>query len=89
MEHRTTEGFWEEYGKLPLEIRRRADKQFALLRSDVQHRSLQLKKIGERHGQELWSVRVTLTHRAVAFRRDYGLLWFWIGGHETYETIIS
>jgi hypothetical protein len=33
MEHRATEGFWRAYQALPPEIRSRADKQFALLKS--------------------------------------------------------
>lgn len=89
MQHRTTTEFWQEYRRLPPDLRRRADKQFSLLKSNAQHRSLQFKRIGERQGQEVWSARVTLSYRAVAIKRDYGFLWFWIGDHETYETIIS
>lgn len=89
MKHRTTTEFWSAYRKLLPTIQRRADKQFSLLKSDPQHPSLQLKKIGERQGQEIWSSRVTLSFRALAIKRDYGFLWFWIGDHETYETIIA
>jgi len=89
MEHRATTGFWQEYESLTLEIRRRADKQFLLLKADPQHPSLQLKKIGDRRGQEVWSARLTLGYRALAFKRNYGYLWFWIGDHEMYETLIA
>jgi hypothetical protein len=81
--------FWREYRALAPDIQRRADRQFLLLKANAQHPSLQFKKIGERQGQELWSARVTLSYRALAIRRPYGYLWFWIGGHETYETLIS
>jgi len=37
MEHRATEGFWRAYQALPPEIRSRADKQFALLKSNPQY----------------------------------------------------
>jgi hypothetical protein len=60
-----------------------------LLKANPQHPSLQFKKIGERQGQELWSARVTLNYRVLALKRPYGYLWFWIGGHETYEILIS
>jgi hypothetical protein len=54
-----------------------------------QHPSLQFKKIGERRGEEIWSVRVTLKYRALAVRLADGYLWFWIGEHNVYDAIIS
>lgn len=87
--HRTSPEFWQAYSLLPAEIRERADKQFALLKADPQHPSVQFKKIGERHGQEIWSARVTLGYRALAIARSYGYLWFWIGGHDTYMMLIE
>jgi mRNA-degrading endonuclease RelE of RelBE toxin-antitoxin system len=89
MQHRATSEFWREYRALPREIRNRADKQFSLLKTNPQHRSLQFKKLGERHGQEIWSARVTLSYRAIAIKRTDGYLWFWIGGHKTYDSLIS
>jgi mRNA-degrading endonuclease RelE of RelBE toxin-antitoxin system len=57
--HRAHADFWKEYRALPPSIRDRADKQFALLRANPRHPSLQFKKLTERGGQELWSARVT------------------------------
>lgn len=88
MEHRATEGFWRAYQALALEIRNRADKQFALLKSNPQHPSLQFKKVGESRSQEVWSARVTLNYRALALKRADGFLWFWIGDHKSYEELI-
>jgi hypothetical protein len=88
MDHRATEGFWRAYQALPLAIRNRADKQFALLKSNPQHPSLQFKKVGESRSQEVWSARVTLNYRTLAVRRAGGFLWFWIGDHESYEELI-
>jgi hypothetical protein len=89
MEHRATSGFWQHYYALPPYLRTSADKQFSLLQANAQHSSLQFKKIGDRHGQEVYSARVTLSYRALAFKRPYGFLWFWIGDHETYENLIA
>ena len=89
MRHRTTTDFWQAYARLPENICRRADKQFEQLRGNSQHPSLQFKKIGDRHGQEVWSARVTLNYRAIAVKREYGYLWFGIGDHRTYEALIS
>jgi hypothetical protein len=43
MIHRTNADFWHDYRALPEEIRARADKQFALLKKNPNHRSLQFK----------------------------------------------
>lgn len=88
-QHNASADFWQAYRGLPQEIRGRADKQFSLLKANPQHPSLQLKKIGERHGHEIWSARVTLNYRALAIRRPTGFLWFWIGDHRTYDSLIG
>ena len=89
MQNRATSAFWQKYQALPAAVRGRADKQFALLKSNPQHPSLQFKKIGDRLGQELWSARVTLNYRALALKRADGYLWFWIGDHDAYDLLIS
>jgi hypothetical protein len=40
-----------------------------LLKGNPQHRSLQFKKIGDGHGEEICSARVTVSHRALAFKK--------------------
>jgi hypothetical protein len=89
MKHLATSGFWTEYHALPQQIRTRAEKQFLLLKENPQHPSLQFKKVGESHGEEVWSARVTLNYRALAIKRPEGYLWFWIGDHKSYESLIS
>jgi hypothetical protein len=89
MQHRAATDFWQQYRALPHEVRTRADKQFSLLKANPQHPSLQFKKVGERHGHETWSARVTLNHRALAIKRPDGYLWFWIGDHKAYDALIS
>jgi hypothetical protein len=89
MEHLATTQFWQHYQALHPQVRGTADKQFSMLKRNPHHPSLQFKRIGERHGQEIYSARVTLSHRALAFQRPYGFLWFWIGDHEVYEALIS
>ena len=89
MQHRAASDFWQQYLALPHELRARADKQFSLLKANPQHPSLQFKKVGERHGHEIWSARVTLNYRALAIKRGEGYLWFWIGDHRAYEALIS
>ena len=82
MRHFASPSFWEAYAKLPENIRALADKNYALLKQDPRHRSLQLKRVGR-----FWSVRVG-RYRALAVEVDADLLWFWIGSHADYDALI-
>ena len=83
MRHFASRAFWDAYNKLPAQVRVTADKNYALLKSDPQHPSLQLKKVGR-----FWSVRVGLRYRALAAEADDDLVWFWIGSHAEYDALI-
>jgi len=82
--HRTTEQFWRRYRDLPSDVRRRADKSFALLKSDPRHLSLQFKKLGA-----FWSATVHLAHRALALEDGDDFIWVWIGSPDGYERILE
>ena len=64
-------------------------KQFGLLRVNPQHGSVQFKKINMVASQELWSARVNLQYRALAYKRSDGYTCFWIGEHRAYEMLIQ
>ena len=83
MRHLASSKFWVAYDRLPDQIRELADKNYALLKENPQHPSLQLKKIGR-----FWSVRVGLRYRALATEVDGDLVWFWIGSHADYDALI-
>ena len=84
MRHFASRAFWEAYDKLPEQVRALADKNYALLKTNPRHPSLQFKKIGR-----FWSVRVGLRYRALAAEADNDLVWFWIGSHADYDAIIK
>ena len=84
MNHFASRRFWRSYNSLPANVRELADKNFELLRADLNHPSLHFKKVGK-----FRSVRVGLQHRALAVEVENGLLWFWIGDHSEYDRIIS
>lgn len=88
MIHRANADFWKDYHALSVDIGAQADKQFALLKDNPQHPSLQFKKIGDRNGQEIWSARVTLKYRALAVKLANEYVWFWIGEHNVYDALI-
>jgi hypothetical protein len=81
--HFASPSFWEAYTKFPQSIRALADKNYALLKQNPRHPSLQLKKAGR-----FRSVRVGGRYRAFAVEVDAGLLWFWIGSHAEYDALI-
>jgi hypothetical protein len=84
LKHLATADFWACYEKLPAAIRSLADKNFALLKGDPAHPSLQFKKIGS-----LRSVRVGIAYRALGVEIEGGVLWYWIGSHADYDKLIG
>jgi hypothetical protein len=84
VKHFASPKFWALYEALPFQVRRLADANFALLKRDPRHSSLQFKKVGD-----YWSVRVGLRYRALARKVDEGYLWFWIGSHADYDRMIG
>jgi hypothetical protein len=82
--HRANPKFWRFYEQLPSEVRKLADENFALLKRDPHYPSLHFKKAGR-----FWSARVGIHFRAVAVERSGDIVWFWIGPHDEYESIIS
>lgn len=83
MSHRATARFWALYDELPADVRALADRSFELLKQDPRHPSLQLKQI-----RQVWSVRVGLSYRALAFAEGDDLVWYWIGTHATYDRLV-
>lgn len=84
MKHKAHPDFWQCYNQLNASTQRLADKNFELLKANPRHPSLQLKKVGS----DLYSARVGLDHRALAFDLGEEWVWFWIGPHDAYEQLI-
>jgi hypothetical protein len=84
LNHYASPEFWAAYRSLPAEVQSLADKSFALLKSDVRHPSLHLKRVGE-----FISARVGLHYRVLGVAVSDGILWFWIGTHAEYDKIIG
>jgi hypothetical protein len=82
--HFTSSRFWRCYNELSEDLRATADKQYALLKENPRHPSLQFKKVGR-----YWSVRVTLSIRALAVEDGEDLVWFWMGNHKEYDRLIK
>jgi hypothetical protein len=82
--HFASPDFWFHYRQLPPEIRDLADKNFELLKENLRHPSLRLKKVGI-----FYSARVGLHYRVLAKERSEGLVWFWIGHHSDYDRLLG
>ncbi|MCY4570580.1 MAG: hypothetical protein OXD49_20015 [Candidatus Poribacteria bacterium] len=78
--YKTNQAFWACYHRLPRDIQQRADKNFALLKQDPEHPSLNFKRVGRTR----WSVRISRNYRALAREENGTLVWFWIGKHDEY-----
>ncbi|WP_409189030.1 hypothetical protein [Bradyrhizobium sp. RDM4] len=69
---------------MPVNVRRLADANFNLLKSDHSHPSLQFKRVGR-----YWSARVGLRYRALAVEADGVYVWFWTGSHADYDRLVQ
>lgn len=84
MIHRASSRFWRCYRALPEDIRKLADRCFALLKADPGHRSLHFKKVSA-----FRSARVGLHFRALAIDAEGDAVWFWIGTHAEYDALLG
>lgn len=84
MKHFASPRFWEAYDKLPLHIRKLADKNFEIFKSHPENPNLRLKKVGV-----FCSARVEAHYRAIAKDRPEGLVWIWIGHHTEYDKLLK
>ncbi|MBZ9880900.1 hypothetical protein LB535_00930 [Mesorhizobium sp. CA10] len=84
MRHRATASFWTKYNSLPNAVRRAADKNSILMKTNPRHPSLHFKKVGE-----LWSARIDDNYRALALESGDGFDWIWIGTHAEYDRLIK
>jgi hypothetical protein len=84
LKHFTSSDFWTLYEMLPRQIRELADKNYAVLKANPRHPSLQLKRI-----EDLWSIHVGQHYRALDIDAPEGIQWAWIGSHADYDKYIA
>jgi hypothetical protein len=83
MKSDTLPSFWEGYRKLDESIRRKARKNYVVWLANPFHPSLRFKCVN--HSEDIWSVRITRSYRALGVMENDGVTWFWIGNHDEYE----
>lgn len=88
MKSRTNHAFRKMLAALPGNIQEQARAAYRLFQSNPRHPSLHFKRAFTR--EPIFSVRVGSDYRAVGVQREAGaILWFWIGPHEAYETLLA
>jgi hypothetical protein len=84
LKHHANPRFWHCYNQLSEDVQRLADDSYSLLRQNPRHPSLHFKKAGR-----FWSVRAGLRYRALAVEEGNDLVWFWIGPHAEYNSLVK
>ena len=88
MKSRTNAAFRKQLAALPREVQEQAVAAYLLFRDNPWHPSLHFKRVHP--AEPIMSVRVGGDYRAVGIQRETGaILWFWIGPHEKYETLLA
>jgi hypothetical protein len=84
---RTTAQFRRQFKELPSHSQQQARRAFCLFLKDTHHPSLRFKPV---HPTEpIYSARIGLGYRAVGTLQDDEMIWFWIGSHAAYDTMLS
>jgi len=87
MKSRTTRRFRAAFGELPEQIQAQAREAYRLFSGNPRHPSLRFKRV---HPTEpVYSVRITRSFRALGVLVGEEVVWFWIGGHDEYERLVS
>jgi hypothetical protein len=86
LKHFTSRRFWQCFNALPTDIQELARRNYALLKQNPAHPSLQFKPVCSGRFR---SIRVGLHYRALGVLVSEGVQWFWIGSHAEYDQIIG
>ena len=87
MNSRASAAFWRRFQALPPDVQAKAREAFARFLEDPANPWLAFKKL--RGFPNYWSVRATLSCRAVAVREGDTLIWFWIGNHAEFDRVFA
>ncbi len=71
------------YRRLPPHVRSAAREAYAQFTKDPTHPSLNFKLL--QGYPNYWSVRITLSYRAICKRDGERVVWFWIGSHSEFN----
>lgn len=87
MKSQTLSSFWNNYQLLTGKNRRSARKAYRLWKENPFHPSLHFKCINSE--ENIWSVRINRSYRAIGILDNDTVTWFWVGNHDDYEKFFS
>jgi plasmid maintenance system killer protein len=79
--------FWRSYQALDPRLKEAARRSYQLFEANPDHPSLRFKKLAG-HDQ-VWSVRINDSYRALAERNGDTVIWFWIGSHNEFDKLFG
>jgi hypothetical protein len=87
MNSRTTRGFRQLFAALPAHVQRQAREAYRLFLQNPSHPGLHFKRVHS--DPSTYSARVGISYRAVGARDGDTIIWFWIGYHADYNTLLK
>lgn len=87
MNSHTTGRFRKAFRDLPRPVQRQARAAYRIFRDNPYQPSLRFKQVHPT--RPIYSVRVGLNYRALGVREGEDLIWFWIGSHADYDTVVA
>lgn len=87
MTSRTTKRFRRCLARLPDHARRQARKTYEFFSRDPGHPGLRFKRVHA--AQPIYSVRISISCRAVGVLAGEEIIWFWIGSHSEYDKLLA
>jgi len=88
MNSKASSNFWKNYDTLRAEIKEQAKVKYRLWKKNPFQPGLQFKCVNIH--QNLWSVRITDSFRALGVKPDDAtIVWFWLGDHDEYLRLIK
>ncbi|HXB39320.1 MAG TPA: hypothetical protein VNZ49_02190 [Bacteroidia bacterium] len=83
----TTVRFRKAFSVLPSHVKDLTRKAFKRWKENSAHPSLQFKQIHKT--QPVYSVRISLSWRALSVKQGNAMVWFWVGSHAEYDKLIA
>ena len=87
MKSQTTAAFRKRFAGLPKDVRDQARMAYRLFATNPYHTSLHFKRV--HRTEPVYSARVGRSYRVVGLYENDVVVWFWIGPHEQYETLLA
>jgi hypothetical protein len=86
MNSHTTARFRRAFAQLPPAVQQQARSAYRLFQQNPSHPSLRFRQVHP--VRPIYSVRVGLDYRALGLRDGNTIVWFWIGPHGEYDTLL-